>query len=220
MFARLRAAIRLLRLHLSGRPSTSQERFDLLFSALPDPWHFERSPFEHERLSRLFQSFGGRRFQRALEVGCAEGTFTGRLAEVADHVTGLDVSEVALARARTRHPSLTFVQHDLGSGPLAEPPFDLVVASEVLYFFEDPGLLHRVADALVQGLVPGGWLVLAHMRLLKDDTSGHARTWSGYPRMGAATVHPVFKSRADLRVLREDLYPLYAICVLERTSSG
>ena len=68
----------------------------------------------------------------------------------------------------------------------------------------------------MSALAPGGWLVLSHMRLLKDDVSGHRRTVSGYPRMGAASVHPVFKSHPHLCLVRENLQPLYAICVLER----
>ena len=175
-------------------------------------------PSEHQRYEHLFAAFSDRHFDRAIEVGCAEGFFTPRLAEVADEVVGLDVSEVALQRAGRAGGTdsrLRFVRHDVSEGPLDPPPYDLIVASEVLYFFKEPAVLTQVADRLVSALAPGGWLVLSHMRLLKDMIR-HRRTVSGYPRMGAASVHPVFKSHPHLCLVRENLQPLYAICVLER----
>lgn len=213
---RLSSAARLLLSHVSGRRTSYQERFDWLFTALPDPWKFEGSSFERERYDRLFAALSDRRYDAAMEAGCAEGHFTGRLFQVADRVTALDVSPVALSRARPRAPGAVFLQHDLSAGPIPGGPYDLIVASEVLYFLEAPAQLQAVASRLVDALSPGGRLVLAHMRLLKDDVSGHARTVSGYPRIGAATVHPWFKQEPRLTLLREDLQPLYAICVLER----
>ncbi|MHB2018109.1 MAG: class I SAM-dependent methyltransferase [Candidatus Xenobia bacterium] len=221
MLRRLRSAARLVYCHLLGRPVPLAETFDLLFLALPDPWGFKRSRFEHERFDRLMGVLRDRRYGRALEVGCAEGQFTRRMAEVADSIVALDISQVALERtaAACHDLPVSTARHDLTAAPLPGAGFDLIVASEVLYFIEDPELLRRTAQHIASMLSPGGRLLLSHMRLRRDDTCGVAQTLSGYPRMGAATVHPVFKALPELRVEREDLQPKYAICLLSRVGS-
>ena len=100
---------------------------------------------------------------RALDLGCGEGGDSVWLAEQGWEVTGVDVSETALARAaaaaqeRGVADRTTFERHDL-SESLPDGRFDLVSAQ----FLHSPvtidrtDVLRRAADTVV----PGGLLVI------------------------------------------------------------
>ena len=75
--------------------------FEQEFAGARDPWSFETDPVAgHHRFNRelaLLEAVrGGRRFTRALEVGCAEGMFTERLAPLCGELLAVDISPVAL----------------------------------------------------------------------------------------------------------------------------
>jgi 2-polyprenyl-3-methyl-5-hydroxy-6-metoxy-1,4-benzoquinol methylase len=93
--------------------------------------------------------------ERVLDLGCGEGAFAGELAANGARVTGADVAQEPLRRARSRHPQLEFV-HVGGELPFAQEEFDLVWLGEVLEHVQDClGLLGEVRRVLR----PGGQLV-------------------------------------------------------------
>ena len=85
---------------------------------------------------------GAVRDQRLTVVdwGCAEGDGTDAwTAHVEpDRLTGVDFSEVAVARAASRYPSLRFVADAWLTGPAAAPTHDVVFSSNTLEHFERP----------------------------------------------------------------------------------
>ena len=56
-----------------------------------DPWELETSNWERERYASLLAMLDRPRYGRVLEIGCGAGTFTRRLAGLADKVLALDV---------------------------------------------------------------------------------------------------------------------------------
>ena len=46
-----------------------------------DPWDLDTSDFEQRRYARQLALLAGRRYRRALEIGCAGGSFTRQLLE-------------------------------------------------------------------------------------------------------------------------------------------
>jgi 2-polyprenyl-3-methyl-5-hydroxy-6-metoxy-1,4-benzoquinol methylase len=75
----------------------------------------------------------------ALEVGCAEGIFTGLLAGRAKEVVAFDISPTALQRARARcrdQANISFMVADLVTVEF-ERRFDVIVVTEVLGYLDE-----------------------------------------------------------------------------------
>lgn len=103
---------------------------------------WERLPVETHppdlTLRRGFLLEYARGADRALDLGCGDGHLTGVLARAVSTVTGADVSEAALARARRRHPGLHFERVPFTGGlPFEDGAFELVWASEVIEHVAD-----------------------------------------------------------------------------------
>ncbi|MEO6857224.1 MAG: class I SAM-dependent methyltransferase [Solirubrobacteraceae bacterium] len=118
-------------------------------------------------LRRRFLREGMRPGDRALDLGCGEGTFTPELARAGvASIIGADVAEAALVRARQRYPDVEFTRVPF-DGPLPFPDgaFTLVWASEVLEHVADTA---RFLSEIRRVLAPGGRLLLttpSHGRL-------------------------------------------------------
>jgi len=81
------------------------------------------------------------RGQTMLDVGCGPGSITMGFASHVGHVTGVDVSEVALATARANaagKENVSFEQASVYSLPYADHTFDIVFAHQVLQHIADP----------------------------------------------------------------------------------
>lgn len=147
------------------RPETSlpPDYFEGMFKADPDPWRFETSAYERAKYDRTIAALAGRRYDRALEVGCANGVLTRRLADLADALVALDVSDSALAGARARCQGLDTVSFRRATFPAEAPVgvFDLILLSEVVYYWSDADIVlaGRRIDA---ALAPGGDVLLVH----------------------------------------------------------
>jgi SAM-dependent methyltransferase len=155
--------------------------FEALYASADDPWSFATSPYEAEKYQRSLSVLAPR-YSGALEIGCSIGVFTRMLAGRCDALLALDISELALARARERcadRPDVTFRQAAFPHGAPAEM-FDLVTCCEVGYYWSDADL-ERARDRIAAALVPGGDLLLVHFLPHVDD----------YVREGDA-VHAAF----------------------------
>lgn len=91
-----------------------------------------------------------------IDVGCGAGWTCERLAEFGS-VTGTDMAEGVIERARARLPHVNFVCGDFFALDLPTAGFDVVVCLEVLAHVADhPAFIQRLA----QLLKPGGLLIL------------------------------------------------------------
>ncbi len=103
---------------------------------------------------------------RALDLGCGDGLFTGELARAGAVPVGVDVAQAALDRAHEREPNLPFRLAPIdGPLPLEDNAFDLVWASEVIEHVADTA---RWLSEVRRVLVPGGRLLIttpSHGRL-------------------------------------------------------
>ena len=146
-----------------GHMATQQ--FEALYRDHPDPWGYETSAYEREKYSATLAACGPGPFSQALELGGSIGVFTAQLAARCRSLTSIDSAPTAVASARARldrHPQVEVI---LGSIPAGIPkrPYDLVVASEILYYLEPADLTATLA-ALADLMNPGTALVAVHWR--------------------------------------------------------
>lgn len=144
-------------------PAERRGYFDALYAADPDPWRFETSAYEDAKYAATLAALPRPRYARALEVGCSIGVLTARLASRCDRLTGTDVAAAALARAAERCRGLPGVAFAHGAFPDDAPPgpFDLIVFSELLYYFS-AARLEAVAARARALAAPGADLLLVH----------------------------------------------------------
>ncbi len=146
--------------------SDDHGELERVFKGMRDPWNFETSPYERERLRILLSEVAQFPRDRICEVGCAEGVFTQMISRVFRHVTAIDVSPTAVGRARHRCPSATYVVASLESFR-TDRPFDVVVCAETLYYIGD------VASAISQLSALGRYCVVSYIER-------EAKTLDGY----------------------------------------
>ena len=169
------------------RPTTdpsSSEFFEGKYQECADPWNFSGSAYELDRYDTTMRALAGRHFRHAFEPGCSVGVLTERLARICGRVDAMDLSPTAVGIAKARCARLGNVHVWTGSlaDPLPEFELDLVVLSEIGYYFNSGGL-EQCGRAVLERLVPGGWLLAVH--------------WLGHSndhRLSGDTVHEVLRS--------------------------
>lgn len=128
-----------------------------------DPFFFDSNPRESLKYERTLALCGPGPFGRAMEIGCAEGAFTERLAPRCRRLDAVDISAVAVQRAAERTKGFPGVSCERRALPseLESGAFDLIVASDVLYYLSLADLGASLSS-FEQALAPGGALVLVH----------------------------------------------------------
>lgn len=184
-----------------------REYFERLYAESEDPWAFETSEYERDKYGRTISVLGGRRFHRALEAGASIGVFTRMLADRCDELLAVDVSERAVAAARDRLSGRGHVRVERRTLPEEMPagPFDLIVASEVLYYFPGEEML-AVLRGFERELAPGGALLAVHWR----------RETKTYPLQGDE-VHELLTQNTRLQNKESIVEPDYRLDLFEDT---
>lgn len=180
-----------------------------------DPYNVSISEYETEKTERSIRSLKFQpKFGSILEIGCGEGNMTTLLAAIAEKVVATDISDLAVKRTAVRTSAFSNVEARRMDLLADEAPgeFDLVVASEVLYYFEQaqlPAVMERVTSCVKKG----GSVGLIHARALADDTAGVE-----LKKFGARTIHEMFIGDPRYSVILDDMQPKYRITVLRRTN--
>ena len=128
-----------------------------------DPFGFDRNPEEQLKFARTLEVCGDGPLGRVLELGCAVGSFTEVLAPRCGEVVALDVSQSAVDQVieRTRaHSNVRAVAMSIPDD-YPEGTFDLVVASDVLYYLP-VDVLRRCVERIEASLADGGAFVAVH----------------------------------------------------------
>jgi LmbE family N-acetylglucosaminyl deacetylase/SAM-dependent methyltransferase len=160
-------------------PTTSAEAtfdlapsFDATHARRDDPWGVTTRWYERRKRALVLASLPDERLGRVLEIGCSIGVVTEQLALRADSVLAVDVSSVAVERARERlaaQPHVRVEVADVSAGlPQGDHELDLVVLGEVGYYLSPEALGALLVD-VDRVLAPGGSLVACHWRHGADD---------------------------------------------------
>jgi 2-polyprenyl-3-methyl-5-hydroxy-6-metoxy-1,4-benzoquinol methylase len=137
------------------------EYFEEKYKADIDPWRFRTSEYEREKYKATVACLTRDKYASALEVGCSIGELTQSLSPRCASLLAIDASETAIEAARAVNEERVSFRVATLPAEFPEGTFDLIVLSEVLYYFDRPDL-ERVARLCVGSLSHGGEIVLCH----------------------------------------------------------
>jgi len=139
--------------------------FEARYRVDPDPWGYATSDYERDKYEATLAACGAGPFTEALELGASIGVFTELLASRCERLTTIDGAPTAVLAARRRLAAVAHVDTLVGEIPDAIPirRFDLVVASEILYYLT-AGELALTLARIESSMVPRGRLVAVHWR--------------------------------------------------------
>lgn len=189
--------------------------FEAAYSEREDPWASDNARYSYQRWkyeSLMAALPPGRRFQRALDLGCGMGAMSLALTRVSDEVLGLDIAESAVTQARSRigvRPGLQFAQGDLSSlDPALGSRFDLVVVADTLYYLDrvDDASLKAVATLVSGLLMPGGICLLANHYFFSGDKDSRL----------TRRIHDAFAWSPSLDLMSTRRRPFYLTSILSR----
>jgi SAM-dependent methyltransferase len=148
-----------------------------LYYATPDPWHVARSRFRDRVLRRCLKQFIRDRF--VLELGCGEGHLTEAVFGKARSVVGVDISDVAIARAQSLElPNARFENADLLQ--ISYTGYEVIAAIECIHYLSHPeqgAFLEKVASEhagkvlLLSGPIVDFAHYFSHRRLMLEFTT-------------------------------------------------
>ena len=179
--------------------TVSKEFFEEKYHACRDPWNFSFSAYELNRYDEIMRLLGNRTFKYGFEPGCSIGVLTERLAARCEHLFAMDISPTAVAMARQRcerYSNVTIVEGALPED-LPRDTFDLIVFSEIGYYFER-GVLAEMRDSLTERLPKQGvfigvhWLGVSADHLLTGDEVHDVLRLSNSLRMTASRRYAGF----------------------------
>ncbi|GHH81987.1 methyltransferase [Kitasatospora indigofera] len=167
---------------------TPGEYFSRMYAGRPDPWQLADRWYERRKYALTLAALPEPEYRSGFEPGCSVGVLSALLAGRCRALLSCDREERACAQARQRLAHLSHVRIEQRVLPADWPGpgerFDLVVLSELLYYFtaaDVAGLL----DLAVRSLEPGGTLLLVHWR---HEVAEHALTADAVHRQTRA--HP------------------------------
>jgi len=144
--------------------------FDDLYRRRDDPWRLESRWYERRKRAVTMSALPAERYRSALEIGSSIGMLTVELAGRCDRLLSIDVAESAVeqARARLAGRDSVRIEHRDAVTDFPDGEFDLIVISEVGYYWTR-NVLESVVRRASAALTQDGALVLCHWRHPVDD---------------------------------------------------
>jgi Nodulation protein S (NodS) len=180
--------------------------FEARYRADPDPWGYTTSGYERDKYAATLAACGPGPFAHALELGASIGVFSAMLAPRCRRLTTIDAAPTAVELARRRlatAPGVQIIEASIPAG-IPDGPYDLVVASEILYYLVADEL-DATLDRIGGQTTPGARFVAVHWR-----PDGPERP------LTADDVHQALRRVAWMRPLDQADTDAYRLDVLER----
>jgi nodulation protein S (NodS) len=185
--------------------STSRSYFEEMYDASPDPWDFANSDYEQRKYALTVASLPKAQYANAFEPGCSIGVLSECLAPRCLRLLASDMMSAPLAVAAERLEPYANVQLERRTVPADWPDeiFDLVVLSEMAYYFDAVALAH-ITDLVIDSTVSGAHVVAVHWR---------GRT--NYPLSGDS-AHAIIDQHEMLRLIVHHVEDEFVLDMWER----
>lgn len=185
--------------------STDRRYFVEQYAGNDDPWGFRTSEYERRKYEMTLAKLPRGRYQRGFEPGCSLGVLSELLASRCDYLLSSDIIPSVLESATERLADFDNVVVESLAIPEEWPDeeFDLVVLSEIAYYF-DPQELDDVLERLVATTVPGAHVIAVHWRGVTN-----------YPLSGDM-AHDLINRRNELRHQARHLQSDFVLDLWER----
>jgi predicted TPR repeat methyltransferase len=150
--------------------SLDKNYFEDVYNKKGDPWDFETSQYEANKYAATLNVLNGAVYKNAFEIGCSIGVFSKMLVAKCQKLLSVDVAEVALQKTKARLKDFPDVKIEKMIIPKQFPSdqFDLIVMSEVGYYFTMPDLT-TIKEKIIANLAPNGLLLLVHWTPIVPD---------------------------------------------------
>jgi SAM-dependent methyltransferase len=208
--------------HVTETATPYFDAFGELFDRFTRIWDGISADFDDWVLAAL-----PRRVRTAVDLGSGAGRHSVLLAERADRVLAVDVSDrmLAVARARRALPGIDYQRRGVLDVSPAEGPFDVVLSVHTLHHVGDPVIVLPHVRSLV---APGGTLVVADIvdpggwrtrefhldRAFVDARVVHELTGDGEAAADVLRLllHPRWLelTAADIPLSRDSFHKIYA----------
>jgi ubiquinone/menaquinone biosynthesis C-methylase UbiE len=110
---------------------------------------------EHPGMKLLFKITKGKK--DILDLGCGEGTRLSLISGKGKSLTGIDISDNSIERARTKYPRIKFISGNIEKLPFPDESFDLVYSAFVFEHLDKP---EKVISEAIRVLKKGGNLLI------------------------------------------------------------
>lgn len=187
--------------------STDRQYFHQMYAVADDPWRFASSAYEQRKYALTVDTLPRERYLSAFEPGCSIGVLTKQLAPRCDSLLATDIVPCALEQATKRLEDYENVLVEYRAIPESWPDetFDLIVLSEVAYYFD----AHSLRDVLEHAectTEPGAHLIGVHWRGETD-----------YPLTGDG-AHALIDERKSLRNVVHHVEDAFVLDLWERVT--
>ena len=166
----------------------SDSYFDELYNDNTDPWQYQTRWYEERKRNTCLALLPQPHYERAIELGCGNGVLSELLAHRCQDLISIDGNHQAVKLAKERLAALPHARVIQGiipdklfslkelleqRKPLSEntsinqPPFDLIVISEILYYLSSSDI-DVVINWALHNLALNGTLLCCHWRYAID----------------------------------------------------
>lgn len=143
----------------------SRVYFEDLYRHNNDPWGYDFHWYEARKRQICLSLLTKPRYPKVLEVGCSNGHLSFHLAQRAEELVCIDVSEraVQLASARLQEFEHVVVENRKIPEDYSIQKFDLILISEMAYYLSADEL-HQFIEKLKHSLNDDGEILCCHWR--------------------------------------------------------
>ena len=141
----------------------SMDREDRLFTGERFVPGIDDAELAMEHYQRYYSALPLVRGKKVLDAACGEGYGTALLAKAAAHVTGIDISPDAIARAKgsySQEGRVRFIEGSIAELPLEDHSMDVVVSFETIEHVPED-IQHNFLDEIARVLKKDGFLIMS-----------------------------------------------------------